>query len=754
MKVKLLSLMIAILVSVNAASAQTTVFTYQGKLTDGANPANGSYDMQFKLFDTATVGTGHQIGAAITNSSVPVSAGSFTVQLDFGAGAFGGPPRFLEIAVRQTGSPDPYTLLSPRQAVTSTPYSVRSMNSSVADTLSSACVGCVTSTQVGSVAGSAVTGTVPVASLPAGSGNYVQNTTSPQTSSNFNIDGNGTAGGTLSANAITSATQYNIGVNRVLALAQVAGVFVGRLAGVSNTTGSGNSFFGESAGRFNINASNNSFFGREAGTLNTASDNSFFGAFSGNSNTTGTRNSFFGRTSGDANQTGSDNSFFGYSAGRLSTANFNSFFGSNAGDSTTSGANNAFFGYNAGTGNSAGAGNSFFGSGAGQANTADGNSFFGFQAGFSNTSGTNNAFFGTGAGGSNIVGSRNSFFGYQAGDSNTSGGSNSFFGFNAGAASTTSSGNSFFGFNAGALSNSLSNSFFGSGAGAVNTSGQANTIIGSTSGSANTTGDFNVFVGTNAGNANTTGSNNTIIGAFADVGLNNLSYATAIGSGATVFTSNTVVLGASADKVSIPGRLDVSSTATFGLTTTFDSLVKLNTLGGNGTTDLCLNSSKNIADCSSSLRYKTNVQTFTGGLNVVRRLRPITFHWIDGGHRDIGFGAEDVNEIEPLLTTRNAKDEIEGVKYRQITTVLVNAVKEQQEQIENQQRQIGEREHQAAFQQTLIQRYQKQLATQQTRLTDQDAKLARQQRGLDTLKQLVCQAHPKAKVCQGTRRKP
>ena len=50
--------------------------------------------------------------------------------------------------------------------------------------------------------------------------------------------------------------------------------------------------------------------------------------------------------------------------------------------------------------------------------------------------------------------------------------------------------------------------------------------------------------------------------------------------------------------------------------------------------------------------------------------------------RDVGFGAEEVNQIEPLLTTRNSKGEIEGVKYAQITTVLVNAVKEQQTELE------------------------------------------------------------------------
>lgn len=35
------------------AQAQTTAFTYQGRLSDGANAANGSYPMQFALFDAA-----------------------------------------------------------------------------------------------------------------------------------------------------------------------------------------------------------------------------------------------------------------------------------------------------------------------------------------------------------------------------------------------------------------------------------------------------------------------------------------------------------------------------------------------------------------------------------------------------------------------------------------------------------------------------------------------------------------------------
>ena len=34
------------------AFAQNTAFTYQGKLTDGTGPANGQYDLQFKLVDS------------------------------------------------------------------------------------------------------------------------------------------------------------------------------------------------------------------------------------------------------------------------------------------------------------------------------------------------------------------------------------------------------------------------------------------------------------------------------------------------------------------------------------------------------------------------------------------------------------------------------------------------------------------------------------------------------------------------------
>src|SRR5438874_9399807 len=50
--------------------------------------------------------------------------------------------------------------------------------------------------------GSKVSGAIAVASVPGGSGNYIQNATTQQASSNFNISGNGNAGGTLSGNIV------------------------------------------------------------------------------------------------------------------------------------------------------------------------------------------------------------------------------------------------------------------------------------------------------------------------------------------------------------------------------------------------------------------------------------------------------------------------------------------------------------------------------------------------------------------------
>lgn len=119
-----------------------------------------------------------------------------------------------------------------------------------------------------------------------------------------------------------------------------------------------------------------------------------------------------------------------------------------------------------------------------------------------------------------------------------------------------------------------------------------------------------------------------------------------------------------------------------------NSFIAVNSLGPAGSTPLCRNGGNQIATCSSSLRYKTNVSTLLGGLDIVHRLRPISYTWKDHPERDLGLAAEEVAAVEPRLVTHNAKGEIEGVKYDRLTAVLVNAIKQQQTQIEQLQGQV------------------------------------------------------------------
>ncbi|HEX5399893.1 MAG TPA: hypothetical protein VFY06_12690 [Verrucomicrobiae bacterium] len=85
MKNKILILIGAVLLSVaitTTLDAQTTAFTYQGRLLTTNGPANGSYDLQFTLFDAQA--NGNPLGTPWTNSAVAISNGLFTVTVDFG----------------------------------------------------------------------------------------------------------------------------------------------------------------------------------------------------------------------------------------------------------------------------------------------------------------------------------------------------------------------------------------------------------------------------------------------------------------------------------------------------------------------------------------------------------------------------------------------------------------------------------------------------------------------------------------------
>lgn len=104
------------------AAQMGTAFTYQGRLSEAGVPAEGEYDFEFKLYDDPNVVVGVQQGSTVNKDDQQVSAGLFTVQLDFGSDVFDGDTRYLEIGVRPGAETGAYTTLSTCQEIT--PYAL------------------------------------------------------------------------------------------------------------------------------------------------------------------------------------------------------------------------------------------------------------------------------------------------------------------------------------------------------------------------------------------------------------------------------------------------------------------------------------------------------------------------------------------------------------------------------------------------------------------------------------------------------
>ena len=349
------------------------------------------------------------------------------------------------------------------------------------------------------------------------------------------------------------------------------------------------------------------------------------------------------------------------------------------------------------------------------------NTFFGYNTGNVISGGQQNAFFGTNAGASNTNGATNSFFGAQAGAGTTVGNDNAFFGWGAGNGNTTGFSNSYLGRGAGFTSTTaIENTFVGRGAGFSTTTGSQNSFFGKFAGNNTTTGSNNVFIGANSGTPNTsTQVNNSVV----------------IGAGVTVTTSNTIILGTSAQSTQIPGLLNAGS----GRLRVVDSLIGGGVVAENlyihmlnhpaAVPHLCWEVAPDgiegllVTTCSASSgpsSAKTDIRPLVGGLEIVSRLKPVTFRWKLNGEQDIGLNTDEVAEAEPLMVTRNKNGEAEDVRHENLSAVFVSAFKEQQSQI----------------------------ATQQEQLKQQQLLLERQQKQIESLKKLLCGDHPEADVCR------
>src|SRR5215472_5847733 len=265
-----------------------------------------------------------------------------------------------------------------------------------------------------------------------------------------------------------------------------------------------------------------------------------------------------------------------------------------------------------------------------------------------------------------ITGHYNSAFGYFALNSNSgniSGDNNSAFGASALISNTTGSNNSAFGVSA----------LF------RNNMGNTNTAIGSGALYNNTTGIANVAIGVNSGVSNTTGIRNTFIGPNASAFAPNagsFTNGTALGNSATLFASNSIVLGNN----------------------------QIRAIYANVTTITAI----------SDRRRKKDIKALDAdlGLDFIEKLQPVSYRFNNGDETErYGFIAQDLEQALPaslhetiersepehglaLIERQNDEDRTYRVSYGELTAPMVKAIQQQQQEIQQLRRTLAAVEQQ------------------------------------------------------------
>ncbi len=200
---KLTFIFVLVLLISGSAAAQGNAFNFQGRLNDGTTPANGSYDLNFRLYDAIT--GGNPINSLVARPNTTLINGVFSVALDFGATAFNNPASiFIEIGIRPNGSTNAYTILGPRQQLTVVPFAVRAMNSTFSDLATNAANAANAQNSLNSQNAVLATNATNAANAAnsdklnnLNSTDFIRNSTTAQPTSNFNISGSGVVGGNL-----------------------------------------------------------------------------------------------------------------------------------------------------------------------------------------------------------------------------------------------------------------------------------------------------------------------------------------------------------------------------------------------------------------------------------------------------------------------------------------------------------------------------------------------------------------------------
>jgi hypothetical protein len=372
--------------------------------------------------------------------------------------------------------------------------------------------------------------------------------------------------------------------------------------------------------------------------------------------TTGSQNLFVGPGAGNASTSGlGGNVAFGTSALQANTTGaFDTAVGALALFSNTTGHSNTAVGRIAMFSNTTGYANSAVGAGALYANSGGiDNAALGSDALRSNTTGSANVAVGGSALRSSTTGHRNAAVGSGALRSNTTGSYNTAVGWAALFANSTGASNS--GFGRYALRNNTTgfdNAAVGALALRQNTTGEQNAAFGRAALYQNTSGSRNVAIGQGAGGSQTTGNDNIYI---ANVGVAGESGQIRIGNP----VAHTQVHIAAVHDVTSSGGIPV-------LVSPFGTL---------GTT-------------TSSARFKRDVEDLGDASDLLMRLRPVRFHYLEeavGAEEakttQYGLIAEEVAQVAPELVAPDTDGKPYSVKYHVLPALLLNEVQRQRLEI-------------------------------------------------------------------------
>jgi len=145
------------------------------------------------------------------------------------------------------------------------------------------------------------------------------------------------------------------------------------------------------------------------------------------------------------------------------------------------------------------------------------------------------------------------------------------------------------------------------------------------------------------------------------------------------------------DAIAIAGSIECIAETTFTTTVNKTEMVfKTASSGAADVTNVTMHSNAAVTFAgtvieSSARELKENIEPLSGSLDKIMAMQGVTFNWKDENRKtlgkDVGMIADEVSEIFPELVSYE-KEKPSGIKYSKMVSLLVEGMKEQQNQIE------------------------------------------------------------------------